>query len=219
MALTCPEVEAPGAGVRAGTPERPARTRAYAARPRVLMATEGTYPYVVGGVSSWCDTLIRSLTEFDWDVVPIVAPHGRPPVFALPPHAREAARIEVWSEDAPHAPRRTLRRADPTLPATLVRGVIAWEGDPAAVVDACVWCRRNPGGARRAFRSRAGWEGFVAALRETLAERIPEAGVPPTLDLLEAAALYQSLYWIARTAAVPTPATDVLLVTAAGWSA
>ena len=31
--------------------------------------------------------------------------------------------------------------------------------------------------------------------------------------------LYQTLYWIARTAAEPTPATDVLHVTAAGWSA
>jgi glycosyltransferase involved in cell wall biosynthesis len=31
--------------------------------------------------------------------------------------------------------------------------------------------------------------------------------------------LYQTLYWVARTAAVPTPAADALHVTAAGWSA
>ena len=31
--------------------------------------------------------------------------------------------------------------------------------------------------------------------------------------------LYHALYWIARTAAAPTPPSDVLLVTAAGWSA
>ena len=48
---------------------------------------------------------------------------------------------------------------------------------------------------------------------------LEEAGVPPALDLVEAAALYQTLYWVARTAAVPTPETDVLHVTAAGWSA
>ena len=52
-----------------------------------------------------------------------------------------------------------------------------------------------------------------------LAESVAEAGTPPALDLLEAATLYQTLYWIARTAAVPTPETDVLHVTAAGWSA
>ena len=48
---------------------------------------------------------------------------------------------------------------------------------------------------------------------------MPEAGTPPALDLVEAATLYQTLYWIARTAAAPTPETDVLHVTAAGWSA
>ena len=36
---------------------------------------------------------------------------------------------------------------------------------------------------------------------------------------MEAATLYQSLYWVARTAAVETPDVDVLLVTAAGWAA
>ena len=72
---------------------------------------------------------------------------------------------------------------------------------------------------RRAFRSRRGWTAFLSALADVLAERIPEAGTPPALDLVEAAQLYQTLYWVARTAAVPTPETDVLHVTAAGWSA
>ena len=60
---------------------------------------------------------------------------------------------------------------------------------------------------------------FLGALREVLGERVPEAGTPPALDLVEAARLYQTLYWVARTAAAPTPDTDVLHVTAAGWSA
>ena len=73
-------------------------------RPRVLLTTEGTYPYAMGGVSSWCDLLVKSLTEFDWQVLPIVAPDGRPPTFALPEHAREVGRIEVWSEELPQGP-------------------------------------------------------------------------------------------------------------------
>jgi len=220
MALSWPETDVPWAGVRAGGVARPARTRAAAAeRPRVLMTTEGTYPYTMGGVSSWCDTVIGGLTEFDWQILPIVAPHGRPPLFRLPPHASQAARIEVWSEELPRGGRRSARRANRELPATLARGLMAWEGDARAVVDSWVWCRANPRGVRRAFRSRAGWEAFLDALHATLGERIPEAGAPPTLDLFEAATLYQSLYWVARTAAVPTPDTDVLHVTAAGWSA
>ena len=40
----------------------------------------------------------------------------------------------------------------------------------------------------------------------------------PIYDAIEAARLYQALYWVARTAAVPTPLCDVIHVTAAGWS-
>jgi glycosyltransferase involved in cell wall biosynthesis len=201
-------------------PPRPRPPRALT-RPRVLLTTEGTYPYVVGGVSSWCDLLVNSLTEFDWQVLPITAAHGRAPIFTMPAHAREIARIELWSEGLPRGRRvpRHERRAADELPARLVRDLIGWEGGTATLVEALTWCRRHPAGVRRAFRSRAGWSSFTAALREVLDERIPEAGAPPAVDLVEAALLYQSLYWVARTAAVPTPATDVLHVTAAGWAA
>ncbi len=195
----------------------PARPVARPARTRVLLTTEGTYPYAVGGVSSWCDLLVNSLEEFDWLVLPIVA-GGQPRRFTLPPHARELAPIDVWSERLPHG-RGGGRDAMTTLPAVLVRNLIAWNGDTDALLDAFVWCRRNPAGVRRVFRSAAAWERFLVAVRLVLAERVPEAGTPPQLDLLDAAHLYQTLYWVARTAAAPAPEADVLHVTAAGWSA
>ena len=195
-------------------PRVPASPRA--GRTRVLLTTEGTYPYVVGGVSSWCDLLVSSLDEFDWHVLPIVA-GGQPRRFALPPHAKEHGPIEVWSEQLAHGGRAG--GPMPELPAVLVRGLIAWNGDTDALIDAFVWCRRHPAGVRRAFRSGAAWERFLVAVQDVLAERVPEAGTPPALDLLDAAHLYQSLYWVARTAAAPAPQADVLHVTAAGWSA
>jgi polysaccharide biosynthesis protein PelF len=190
-------------------------------RPRILLTTEGTYPDVMGGVSSWCDLLVRGMPEFDWQVLPIVAPHGKPPLFELPPHAREVGRIELWTERLPHGGRvrRSGAREQRDLPRRLVRELLSWHGDTEAVLAAWIWCRRHPAGVRQIFRSRAGWAGFLEGVREVVAERVPEAGTPPALDLVEAASLYQSLYWIARTAAVPTPETDVLHVTAAGWSA
>jgi polysaccharide biosynthesis protein PelF len=194
---------------------------ARAGRPRILLTTEGTYPDVMGGVSSWCDLLVKGMPEFDWQVLPIVAPHGRPPLYELPPHAREVGRIEVWSEQLPRGRRlrRSKGRARCDLPGVLVRNLLGWQGDTEAVLAALIWCRRHPAGVRTSFRSRAGWAAFRDGLREVLGERVPEAGTPPALDLVEAASLYQTLYWIARTAAAPTPETDVLHVTAAGWSA
>jgi glycosyltransferase involved in cell wall biosynthesis len=202
--------------------ERPALRAVPAERPRVLLTTEGTYPYVMGGVSSWCDLLVRRLDELEWHVLPIVAPDAGAPQFALPEHAHALGPIEVWSGAIPagRAPRRRRdRRALAGLPATLVGELLGWEGDPDRAVDAWVWCRRSPAGVRHSFRSAAGWRGFLAALGAVTAEATPEGGTPPVLDLVEAASLYQTLYWVARTAAVPTPAVDVLHVTAAGWSA
>jgi glycosyltransferase involved in cell wall biosynthesis len=186
--------------------------------PRVLLITEGTYPYAVGGVSSWCDLLVKSLTEFEWQVLPIIGPHGKAPNYGLPSHAREVGPIELWSEDLPK--RRGWRASVRNeLPAVLAGSLIGWHGDTDALVDALVACRRSPAGVRDAFRSRRGWNGYLAALREILAERHDDAGAPPSLDLVEAATLYQTLYWVARTAAVPTPPADVLHITAAGWAA
>lgn len=43
---------------------------------RVLLATEGTYPYGLGGVSTWCDQLVTGLSDHDFAVVAVVAnPH------------------------------------------------------------------------------------------------------------------------------------------------
>ena len=161
-------------------PRAPRRLALAGTRPRILLCTEGTYPYVMGGVSSWCDLLVNGLDEFDWLVLPIVAPGKREPLYALPPQAREVGRIEVWSEELPRG--GGLRRAKPARPScrpSLARHLIGWEGDPAALLDAFIACRRHPADVRRAFRSRRGWSAYLSALADVLAERIPEAGTPP----------------------------------------
>ena len=188
--------------------------------PRVLMTTEGTYPYAVGGVSSWCDLLINGLDEIQWQILPVVAGGMRTQVFELPAHASLLDRIELWSSEPP--PRRRLgRRGDghEPLPGALVAGLMGWEAPSAELVDALVRCRLRPDLVHRAFRSRRGWLSFLEGLSEVLEERPGDAGPAPALDGFQTATLYQTLYWVARTAATPTPATDLLHVTAAGWAA
>ncbi len=192
-----------------------------ARRPRILMTTEGTYPHAMGGVSSWCDLLIGGLPEFDWQILPIRAgDRSHAAIFELPPHATVVGQIELWSEQLPR--RRWMVRADnrsrESLPANLVRSLMGWEGSYDALLDALVWCRHRPQAVRRAFRGAGAWEAFLGALEDVLGESHPAAGPPPQLDAVEAARLYQTIYWIARAAAVPTPQTDLLHVTAAGWA-
>jgi polysaccharide biosynthesis protein PelF len=84
---------------------------------------------------------------------------------------------------------------------------------------AFVRCRRRPQMIRREFRSRDTWEEYLHALEEVLLEDHADSTRSPMYDAIDAARLYQTLYWVARTAAVPTPACDLLHVTAAGWAA
>jgi polysaccharide biosynthesis protein PelF len=185
------------------------------------MTTEGTYPYAVGGVSSWCDLLIGGLPEFDWQILPIMAgERGQSTIYELPAHAAVVGRIELWSEQLPRRrwSIRRDRREKEGLPANLVRALIGWGGSYDALLDALVWCRRRPDAVRGAFRGAHAWETFLGALQDVLEEHHPDAGPAPQLDAVEAARLYQTIYWIARAAGVATPRTDLLHVTAAGWA-
>jgi glycosyltransferase involved in cell wall biosynthesis len=190
-------------------------------RPRVLMITEGTYPYAVGGVSSWCDVVIGALEQTDWDILPIVGGGKRwRQNFVMPPNARLLRPIELWSQELPPGrmqPRR--REGGVTIAAQLLRGLFPWEGDLEQLTTALVRCRQRPEEIRREFRSRAGWDSFVSAFEHVAALRHHDAAPAPAYDALDAARLYQLLYWIARTAAVPTPPCDLVHITAAGWAA
>ncbi len=36
---------------------------------KVALVSEGTYPYAMGGVSVWCDQLMRGLSDYRWEMV------------------------------------------------------------------------------------------------------------------------------------------------------
>ena len=204
---------------------------------RVLLCTEGTYPFIVGGVSTWCDILVRGLSDVEWEVLPLTAGGiRRSALFDLPANVRLCGHIDLWSESRfPWTVRGgTLRggafcggadRAD--LPATLLDGLLRWSPGPlgidSALVRALIWCREHPGRVRPIFRSRRAWALYLERLRDVVAESSVEAGPCPDLDLVDAGELYRTLYWIARTAAAVTPladrAPDLVLVSAAGWAA
>ncbi len=196
---------------------------------RVLMITEGTYPHVIGGVSTWCDLLINGLDEVEWDVLPILAGEiGKTSRYTLPAHARLLPAISLWSNTpAPSQKFQGLRKfitgrtdshIDCSLPGVLAAGLLGWHEPLKPLVDALVWCRQHPELIRETFRSKQGWASFLISLEKALSVQPPEAGSPPSLGMRHAVELYHSLYWVARTAAVDTPSSDLLHVTAAGWS-
>jgi polysaccharide biosynthesis protein PelF len=189
----------------------------------VLLSTEGTYPYMLGGVSTWCDSLLNGLTGITWHVLAITAGGlRREPHFELPENVASIARRELWSDSViPGSYGWRNRKPRTTLAADLARGLFSWDSDLEQFRDSLVWCRLHPNAIAGSFRAKRSWNEF----RDTMAELGSSDGVAFTLaDIAE---IYQTLYWVARAGAVPTrdpayakslPPIDLHLVTAAGWA-
>lgn len=79
---------------------------------RVALINEGTYPYAAGGVSTWCDQLVRGLSEVRWSLVSIVAGDQPPGAPELPANVVEVVPVPVWGAARPgrhHAERAAAR--------------------------------------------------------------------------------------------------------------
>ena len=97
---------------------------------RVALVAEGCYPYVTGGVSTWCDQLVRGLPDHDFEVVAVTATGRARPVLALPDNVRRLRAVPLWD----WTPRR--RRPDAAALDRLdgvYRALLAAMLDPQAV--------------------------------------------------------------------------------------
>ena len=79
---------------------------------RVALVSEGTYPYAMGGVSVWCDQLIRGLPDYRWQLVPLSVDGGERQVWDQPPNLERVQPIPLWGP-APRGGRRSGRPGEP----------------------------------------------------------------------------------------------------------
>ncbi|MDP9395611.1 MAG: DUF3492 domain-containing protein, partial [Actinomycetota bacterium] len=93
---------------------------------RVNLLNEGTYPYVRGGVSVWCDQLLRGLPDIEVDLLTLTSTGREQPGWDLAPSVRSLRSFPIWGEE----PRgRRLRRPER-------RAVLAAFSDLAASIVA-----------------------------------------------------------------------------------
>ncbi|WP_306204086.1 GT4 family glycosyltransferase PelF [Actinoplanes sp. RD1] len=75
---------------------------------RIALVSEGTYPYAMGGVSVWCEQLIRGIPEYRWEVVALTVDGSEQPVFVPPANLDRVRSIPLWGGRPPgHRPART----------------------------------------------------------------------------------------------------------------
>ncbi|MFE9257144.1 GT4 family glycosyltransferase PelF [Streptomyces sp. NPDC006879] len=71
----------------------------------VTMLTEGTYPHVHGGVSTWCDQLVRGMPEVDFNILALTGSGREPVTWELPRNVYRHTSVPLWGP-APAAPGR-----------------------------------------------------------------------------------------------------------------
>lgn len=67
----------------------------------VLLTTEGTYPHNSGGVSTWCDSLIRNTPEVHYTLVPLMMNPHIDLKYDPPHNTRRVINVPLWGIEEP----------------------------------------------------------------------------------------------------------------------
>jgi glycosyltransferase involved in cell wall biosynthesis len=67
----------------------------------VLLTTEGTYPHHPGGVSTWCDSLIRNTPEIHYTLLPIMMNPHIDLRYDPPANTRRIINVPLWGIEEP----------------------------------------------------------------------------------------------------------------------
>ena len=62
----------------------------------MLLATEGTYPFSRGGVSTWCDRLTLGLPDIDFNLLAVVTNPFEQLKYELAPNVQSVMKIPQW---------------------------------------------------------------------------------------------------------------------------
>lgn len=76
--------------------------------PRVLLTTEGTYPFHQGGVSTWCDALVHQLPNIDFIILAIAMNPYVAVAFDLPANVKQVVAVPLWGMQDPSEHRNEL---------------------------------------------------------------------------------------------------------------
>ncbi len=113
----------------------------------ILLVAEGTYPHVRGGVSVWCDQMIRGLHRHRFHVLALTATGREPAVYEKPRNVASIRSLPLWTARRPTSRSRFAGRPDPAaaialLDATLSHGAHAAEQFESALFELFFQARR-----------------------------------------------------------------------------
>jgi glycosyltransferase involved in cell wall biosynthesis len=203
----------------------------------VLLATEGTYPFHKGGVSTWCDVLTRELSEFDFTLLAVTMHPFLPLQYRLPPNAH-VLRVPLWGTEHPAEFDRGstfkdyLERRWRCLPSAIAssfrpclerllrlgigRGLQLSLPERDQLADTLVELHEfvMAHDMTKAFFARTTWELFDGCVRELHRADAPAGDVVTAAEVAEA---LQLMYRLLLVLAVPLPQLDLTHSSAAAF--
>ena len=70
-------------------------------KPCILLTTEGTYPFLSGGVSTWCHELTQQMPEVEFKILAIVANPYLPQQYQLSANVTQMLKVPLWGMEDP----------------------------------------------------------------------------------------------------------------------
>jgi polysaccharide biosynthesis protein PelF len=198
----------------------------------VLLATEGTFPFHRGGVSTWCDVLTRQLPEIDFSLLAVTMHPYLKSCYTLAPNVRQLLTVPLWGTEQPeehawHVPltaffqRRwattdelVAKRFVPTF-ARFLTQLLASDQDVVAIADDLVAMHRyfQTYDYDRTMKASSVWRCVQHAVRASR-PGWPHDFNPSVADLSEALRLLARLLSVIY---YPVPRTDLGHATAASF--
>jgi glycosyltransferase involved in cell wall biosynthesis len=97
----------------------------------ILLVAEGTYPHVHGGVSVWCDQMIKGLHRHRFHLVSLSATGHEPAVYELPGNVVSTHSLPIWTHRRPRPRRRFTRRPDTAAAIALLDAALSRDAEAA----------------------------------------------------------------------------------------
>jgi glycosyltransferase involved in cell wall biosynthesis len=189
----------------------------------VLFCTEGTYPFVEGGVGTWCDIICRELPQVEFTLYAVT---GSPEVsykFDPPPNARRVVHVPLFGTRDPseafgaRRERASEQEIDEVFVPLLRRLLEGLDVEGAEIRDYGVvvyelWRWFGTHEWRQTWKSRPVYEAFAA-----YAATRARPGEVPTVGDVDAALGWLHAFF--APLAAPVPRSDLVHATIAGFAA
>ncbi|UOF89031.1 GT4 family glycosyltransferase PelF [Fodinisporobacter ferrooxydans] len=200
-------------------------------RIKVLLTTEGTYPFYQGGVSTWCDLLVKELDAVDYTIYTVLANPFVTQKFKLPKQS-ELLKMPLWGTEEPseHIPvpfseiylakKRTtdpvIRQMFLPLFKELILEIISEENHPQyfGQILSSLHLFFQEYEYKEAFKSELTWNTFKEIILDAVASQKYRLTQPDVYGLI------QTLSWVYRFLNIintPIPKTHVTHASAAAF--